>query len=109
LSRGDIVAYDREGKPLRAAGIYHDITERKRMEERLRLLYIELLEAKEAAEKARISAEHANRAKSDFLSNMSHEIRTPMNAIVGVTNLLRGMRLTAQQRHYTDIASTSAN
>ncbi|MEG0369940.1 MAG: transporter substrate-binding domain-containing protein, partial [Hungatella sp.] len=30
-------------------------------------------------------AEHANRAKSTFLSRMSHEIRTPMNAIVGIT------------------------
>ncbi len=36
-------------------------------------------------EKARISAENANKAKSEFLSNMSHDIRTPMNAIVGMT------------------------
>lgn len=34
---------------------------------------------------ARQSAEHANKAKSEFLSNMSHDIRTPMNAIVGMT------------------------
>lgn len=32
-------------------------------------------------------AEHANRAKSDFLSRMSHDIRTPMNAIVGMTEI----------------------
>lgn len=36
-------------------------------------------------EKARESAIHANKAKSEFLSNMSHDIRTPMNAIVGMT------------------------
>lgn len=36
---------------------------------------------------ALLQTEHANTAKSQFLSRMSHEIRTPMNAIVGLTNI----------------------
>ena len=38
--------------------------------------------------KARIKAEEAARAKSQFLSTMSHEIRTPLNAVIGLSELL---------------------
>ncbi len=36
-------------------------------------------------QKAKMEADKASHAKTEFLSNMSHDIRTPMNAIIGLT------------------------
>ena len=41
----------------------------------------------QALQDALMQAQHANNAKTTFLSNMSHDIRTPMNAIIGFTTI----------------------
>jgi len=65
-----------------------DITARKlveadqrRLDQALRLTNLELHAAK-------IEADRANLAKSDFLSRMSHELRSPLNAILGFAQLI---------------------
>ncbi len=63
-----------------------DISESKQMENDL--------------QQARVAAESANIAKSQFLANVSHEIRNPMNGILGMTQLLEMTELTEEQREF---------
>lgn len=44
-------------------------------------------EQTQALQDALMQAQHANAAKTTFLSNMSHDIRTPMNAIIGFSTI----------------------
>jgi len=73
--------YDRDRTLQGVFAAARDVTERKRFEQALQDTNIEL-------ENAKLNAEKANKAKSDFLSGMSHELRSPLNAILGFAQLI---------------------
>ena len=68
-----------------------------------------LRESEEATEQARLSAEAANKAKSQFLANMSHEIRTPLNGILGMAELCLKTEINEDQKHIVGTITKEAN
>jgi two-component system CheB/CheR fusion protein len=59
---------DAEGNVLGAVMVFHDVTERRKGEETVRI--------------ARDAAVAANRAKDEFLAALSHELRTPLTPVL---------------------------
>jgi two-component system sensor histidine kinase/response regulator len=111
----DKVPYrDRDGKVIGIVVMAHDVTDRKHAEEALQVSAQDVARANVALQaeiverrRAEQAADTANRAKSEFLANMSHEIRTPLNGVVGMTDLVLGTRLDAEQRDYLEIIKSS--
>ncbi len=67
----------KDGVPVRVLYVRQNVTEQvKKQWEQTQIL-----------QDALFQAQHANQAKTTFLSNMSHDIRTPMNAIIGFATI----------------------
>ena len=91
---GQIVERNSAGEPMRALTVISNVDASRRTETIL--------------QQAKEQAELASRTRSIFLANMSHEIRTPMNAVLGMTELVLGTQLDAEQHHYLAIVKSSA-
>ncbi len=62
---------------------------------------------KTEAQELALTAETANRAKTEFLATMSHEIRTPLNGVLGMAQIMAAGTLEPDQRRRLDTISAS--
>ncbi len=82
-----VTLYLRQEVARRTSALREEIAERQRIDKKLKESYSAIEKKARDLEDARLAAELANKAKSEFLANVTHELRTPMNAIRGMTEL----------------------
>lgn len=71
-------------------------------------VHLQQLEVNEQVlNRAKNSAEEADRSKTRFLATMSHEIRTPMYGVIGATELLSRSALNFEQSHLVETIHNS--
>ena len=93
--------------------VSEDITFEKLREENL-IKVNDILESKvqertQELQRAKQTAEVANKAKGMFLAKVSHELRTPMNGILGMTSILINNEKDEKKLHSLSIVKHSAD
>jgi PAS domain S-box-containing protein len=107
--------FDREGNCTHLIGSVHDITERKRAEQKLleahRDLERKVAERTSELSEANLHLQELDRLKSLFIASMSHELRTPLNSIIGFTGIMaKGLagEINAEQKKQLGMVQDSA-
>ncbi|MDQ3041597.1 MAG: PAS domain S-box protein [Acidobacteriota bacterium] len=103
-----------DGEILQLQTVSRDISKRKeeelgreRAQNDLAQMFVSEQAAHHEADAARVEAEHANRAKDEFLQMVSHEFRTPLTTIKTLVRVLQhGKKSEAvRQKHLETIAA----
>jgi PAS domain S-box-containing protein len=90
-----VVERDGTGRSFQMSGVLVDITDRKRLEEELRIRVDQLAEADQRKEDLLASLRDADRRKDEFLATLAHELRNPLAPIRNSLQILKMARVDA--------------